>query len=42
MYTFAIRKGIDGINWESVLDDFRTFKWPRASDLKELVVGSRA
>jgi len=25
-----------------LVDDFRTFEWPRASDLKELVVGSRA
>jgi len=22
-------------------DNFRTFEWPRASDLKELVMGSR-
>ena len=25
-----------------LLDDFGTFKWPKVSDLKELVVGSRA
>ena len=25
----------------TLLDDFRTFKWPRASDLQELIVGSR-
>jgi hypothetical protein len=24
-----------------LVDDFRTIEWPRASDLEELVVGSR-
>jgi len=24
-----------------LVDNFRTFEWPRASDLQELVIGSR-
>ena len=34
--------------WKAVLygyplvDNFGTFKWPRASDLEELIIGSRA
>ena len=26
----------------TLVDNSRTFEWPRASDLKELVIGSRA
>jgi len=26
----------------ALVDDFGAFEWPRASDLKELVIGSRA
>ena len=28
-------------NWYPLVDNFGTFEWLRASDLKELVVGSR-
>jgi len=28
-------------DWYPLVDNFRTFKWPRASDLEELVVESR-
>ena len=30
------------IEGSTLVDNFRTFEWPRASDLQELVAGSRA
>jgi len=38
MYAFAIRNGVDGLNWESrpAVDDFRTFEWPKPEMLEAL------
>jgi len=36
------RKKQESLEQHPLVDNFGTFKWPRASDLQELIIGSRA
>ena len=37
----AVAVGVRTGEWLGVVDNFRTSEWPKASDLEEVVVGSR-